>query len=106
MLRFFKVGFSPGHHLSFVDFDPDGNHSNQTGSMLGSFLYLFVSICSSLKSFFTHCLSRFIIDDLLNSGQTLLNTPSKEHEQMNDLSHFWLPKLGSLIFGAQRLTAS
>lgn len=24
----------------------------------------------------------------------MLNTPHKEHEQMNDLSHFWLPKLG------------
>ena len=30
----------------------------------------------------------------ISQGQTLLNTPHKEHEQMNDLSQFWLPKLG------------
>eukprot|EP00435_Cladocopium_sp_Y103_P071711 s648_g38.t1 len=30
------------------------------------------------------------------TGHTLLNTPNKEHEQMNDLSQFWLPTLAIL----------
>lgn len=31
-----------------------------------------------------------------SAGHTLLNTPNKEHEQMNDLSQFWLPTLAIL----------
>jgi len=31
-----------------------------------------------------------------HTRQTLLNTPHKEHEQMNDLSQFWLPTLAIL----------
>lgn len=37
------------------------------------------------------------------TGHTLLNTPNKEHEQMNDLSNFWLPTLAILAIAFEAL---